>query len=109
VKYNLLESVGKNFNANFVMKAFPADKQKHKCRVLTAEKSEDIGAIFEHTPRKSLKCLAQETGMSKPSARMSTQLLKLGPYKTTVIHALQPCDPAVGFYILLSKVRLICS
>jgi hypothetical protein len=27
VQYDLLESVGKNFNMNFVMKAFPADKQ----------------------------------------------------------------------------------
>jgi hypothetical protein len=32
--------------------------------------------------------------MSEPSARRVTQLLKLRPYKTRVIHALQPCDPA---------------
>jgi hypothetical protein len=35
-----------------------------------------IGARLEHTPRKSLKRLAQETGMSKSSARTATQLLK---------------------------------
>jgi hypothetical protein len=43
--------------------------------VLT-EKLHDIGARLEHTPRKSLKRLAQETGVSKSSARMATQLLK---------------------------------
>jgi hypothetical protein len=51
-------------------------------------------ARLEHTPRKSVKRLAQETGVSKSSARTATQLLKLRPYKTTVIHALQPHYPA---------------
>jgi DeoR/GlpR family transcriptional regulator of sugar metabolism len=37
--------------------------------VLTEEKLDDIGARLEHTPRKSLKRLAQETGVSKSSAR----------------------------------------
>jgi hypothetical protein len=63
-------------------------------RVLT-EKLDDIGARLEHrTPRIALKRLAQETGVSKSSARTATQLLKLRPYKTTVIHALQPRDSA---------------
>jgi hypothetical protein len=31
--------------------------------------------------------------VSKPSARTATHLLKRRPYKTTVIHALQPRDP----------------
>jgi hypothetical protein len=39
-------------------------KQKHKRLVLT-EKLDDIGARIEHTSRKSLKLLAQETGVSK--------------------------------------------
>jgi hypothetical protein len=68
-------------------------KQKYKCQVLTEEKLDDTGARLERTPRKSLKRLAQETGMSKSSARMATQLLKLGPYKTTIIHDLHPHDP----------------
>jgi gamma-glutamylcysteine synthetase len=62
-------------------------KQKHKRRVLTEEKLDDIGARLEHTPRKSLKRLAQETGVSKFSARSATKLLKLRPNKTTVINA----------------------
>jgi transposase len=51
-------------------------KEKHKCQVLTEEKLDDIGARLKHTPRKSLKHLAQETGVSKSSARTATQLLK---------------------------------
>jgi NifU-like protein involved in Fe-S cluster formation len=38
-------------------------KQKHKCQVLTEEMLDDIGARLEHTPGKSLKLLAQETGV----------------------------------------------
>jgi hypothetical protein len=60
-------------------------KQQHKRRVLT-EKLDDIGARLEHTPRKTLKRLAQETGVSKCCARTTTQLLKVRPYKT-IIHA----------------------
>jgi hypothetical protein len=33
-------------------------------------------ARLEHTPRKSLKHLAQEIGVSKSSAQMAVQLLK---------------------------------
>jgi hypothetical protein len=62
--------------------------------VLTEEKLDGIGAKLDHTPRKSMKRLVQETGVSKSSARRVTQLLNLRPYKTTVIHAFQPCDPA---------------
>jgi hypothetical protein len=51
-------------------------KQKHKRRVLTEDKLDDRGAKLEHTPRKSLKRLAQETGVSKSNARTATQLMK---------------------------------
>jgi hypothetical protein len=87
---DLLKRVGENFDVNFVMKGFPADKQfmicrtdleqrdidkkqKHKRRMLTEEKLDDIGARLEHTHRTSLKRLAQETGVSKSSARTPTQ------------------------------------
>jgi hypothetical protein len=50
-------------------------KTKHKRRVLT-EKLDDMGARLEHTPRKSLRRLAQATGVSKSSARTATQLLR---------------------------------
>jgi hypothetical protein len=55
--------------------------------VLTEEKLDDTGARLEHTPRKSLKHLTQETRMSKSSVRRATKLLKLRPYKTAVIYA----------------------
>jgi hypothetical protein len=80
--------------------------------VLTEEKLRDIGARLEYTPRISLKLLAQETGVSKSSARTATKLLKLRPYETTVIQALQPLDPSSRvhfgswFYSLSSKVKL---
>jgi hypothetical protein len=45
--------------------------------VLAEEKLDDIEARFKHTPRKSLKLLAQDTGVSKSNARRATQLLKL--------------------------------
>jgi hypothetical protein len=66
--------------------------------VLTEEKLGAIGARLEHIPRKSLKRLAQETGASKSSARRATQLLKLRPRETVVIHALQPHDLVSRFY-----------
>jgi hypothetical protein len=89
-------------------------KQKHKLRALT-EKLDDIGARLEHTPRKLLKCLVQETVVPKSVARMATQLLTLRPYKATIIHTLQPRDAASGFifavgcYSLSSKVRSKCN
>jgi hypothetical protein len=50
-------------------------KQKHKPQVLTEEKLDDVGARLEHTPRKSLKRLAQDNGVSKSSARTGKQFL----------------------------------
>jgi hypothetical protein len=47
-------------------------KQKHKRRVLTEQKLDDIGNRLEQTPGKSRKRPAQETGVSKPSARTAT-------------------------------------
>jgi hypothetical protein len=120
---DLLEIVGENFDVNFVTKVFPADKQfaifkinlingtlnkeetKHKRRVLTDEKLDGIGVRLEHKPRKSLKHLAQETGVSTSSTRMATQLLKFGPYKITLIHALQSRDPASRVHFL----QLVCT
>jgi hypothetical protein len=51
-------------------------KTKHKRRVLTEEKLGNIWARLEHTPRKALKHLAQESAVSNSSARTATQLLK---------------------------------
>jgi hypothetical protein len=69
-------------------------KQKHKRGVL-AEKLDDIRTRLEHTPRKSLKRLAQ---VSESSARTVTQLMKLRPYKRILIHTLQRRDHASTFH-----------
>jgi hypothetical protein len=55
-------------------------KQKHNLRVLT-EKIDDTGGRLEHRTRKSLKRLAQETGVSNSIVRMATQFLRLRPCK----------------------------
>jgi transposase len=65
-----------------------------KRRVLTEEKLDEIGARLEHSPRKSLRLIAQETGISKTSARTATILLKLKPNETRAVHEVQPHDPA---------------
>jgi hypothetical protein len=85
------------------MKAFPADKQfsllnklrttgllldkkqKHYHRVFSEEKLDDIGTKLEHTPRKSLKRLAQETGVSKSNTWTDTQLLKLSSESLSLV------------------------
>jgi hypothetical protein len=83
-------------------------KQKHKCRVLTEEKLDDIGARLQHTStsRKSLKRLAQETGMLKSGARTATQLLKLIPC-THNSNPRTPCSRVIqlaGFIL-----QLVCT
>jgi hypothetical protein len=56
-----------------------------------------VGARIEHTPRKSLKYLVHESGVSKCIVRRVTQMLKLTPYKT-VIHAIQSRDHVSWFH-----------
>jgi hypothetical protein len=108
----ILESVGENFDVNFRDERVPSrqtihnlvnklrttgllidKKQKHKRRLPTEDRLDDTRATFGHTPRRSLKRLAQETGVPKSSAGTARQLLKLRPYKT-LTHFLQPGDPA---------------
>jgi hypothetical protein len=56
-------------------------KEKHKRLVLTEEKLDDVGVRLQHTPRKSLKRLAQETGVSKSGARGEHNCWNLDPVK----------------------------
>jgi hypothetical protein len=72
--------------------------------VLT-EKLDDKGARLEHTHRKSLKRLAQETGVPKSSARTATQLLKAMPQLKRLVAGFPPRWPGfasgqhVGFVV----------
>jgi hypothetical protein len=81
-------------------------KRKHKRRVLTEE-----GARLEHTPRISLKRLAQETGVSESvQERQHIAETNSNPnLRTPCSHAIQLAGFifAVGFYSLSSKVRSI--
>lgn len=81
---------------------------------MLTQKLDDIGARLVNTPRKSLKRVAEETGVSKSSASRATlKMLKLRSNKTAAIHSLQPRDASsrvnfeVRFYFLSSKVRSI--
>jgi hypothetical protein len=56
--------------------------------MLAEVKLDEIGAMLEHTPQKSLRCLAQETGISKSSAAIATNLLKFWLHKVIVVHDL---------------------
>jgi hypothetical protein len=59
-----------------------------KNHVLTKEKLRETDATLEHTPQKSLRCFAKETGISNISAAIAMKLLKLWPHNVTVVHAL---------------------
>jgi hypothetical protein len=64
-------------------------------RVLTEEKLDDIGHRVENSPRKSLRRLAQQRGVSVGSAWTATKLLHIRPYKITVV-------PEIKLWIMLT-------
>ena len=69
------------------------DRKLQRTRhVLTEEKLDEIGQTLERSPRKSLSRLSQKTGVSQFSAWKASKLLKLKPYKITVVQELQPRD-----------------
>jgi hypothetical protein len=55
----------------------PDKKAAKKCHVLAGEELDEIGTRLEHTPHRSLRCLSQETSVSKSSAALATKVLKL--------------------------------
>jgi hypothetical protein len=128
---DLLESVSENVDLYFVMKKLLADtvndlvnklrsvgllvdkKQKHKLWVLTKEKLHGIWAWLEHTPRKSLKYLSQETGCHSLVQERQCNSCCSDPIKqqqsTPRSSAIQLAgfNFAVGFHSMSLKVRLI--
>ncbi|KAJ4439784.1 hypothetical protein ANN_07912 [Periplaneta americana] len=62
--------------------SFSNKKRIQQCRVLTEENLDEVGARLEHSPRKSLRRLAQEVNISKMSAFVATKILKLKPYRS---------------------------
>jgi hypothetical protein len=79
--------------------------QKLKLRVLTEDKLNDIGARLEHTHRKSLKRVVQETGVSTSSARTATQLLKPSSESWCLVYC--QCKKDCYTSVVLTK-QLIC-
>ena len=64
--------------------------RKQTRRILTEAKIAEISAALHGSPRKSLRCLAQQTGVCEASAGVATKLLKLKPYRIPSFHELQP-------------------
>jgi hypothetical protein len=60
--------------------------------VLTKEKPDDTGHRLENSPRKSLRQLAQQNGVSVGSAWTATKLSHICPYKIILIHEIKPLD-----------------
>ncbi len=60
--------------------------------VLTPEKVKEIGAAFSDTPHSSICKVARRTGTSIKSTHHATRLLKLYPYRISVLHDVNPTD-----------------
>jgi hypothetical protein len=64
---------------------------KRNC-ALTEDKSDDICHQSENSPRKYLRRLAQQSGVSVGSAWTATQLLHIRPYNSTVVPGIKPVN-----------------
>jgi hypothetical protein len=53
---------------------------------------DEIGAHLEASLKKSLRQIALQCRVSKLAAHVATKLLKLKPYRTSVVHQLLPPD-----------------
>jgi transposase len=65
--------------------------------VLSNDSLEDIRARSLQSPRKSLRKLSQQTGMTYGSVQRATKRLKLHPYRVLLPHGLR------DFWIILYK------
>lgn len=69
-------------------------KHRRPRRVLTEETLDNVGHALERSPRKSVRRLSQQMGISYGSVQKATRLLKLQPYKITAVQELKTGDPA---------------
>jgi transposase len=60
--------------------------------VLSNDSLEDIRARLLQSPRKLLRKLSQQTGMTYGSVQRATKRLKLHPYRVQVCHELKGTD-----------------
>ena len=71
---SIIRRQAKIFKETGSVKNGKVNRRRH---VLKEETLDEIGEILEHTPKKSLKCLSQETGVSVSAVQRATTLLKL--------------------------------
>jgi hypothetical protein len=77
------------------------DKTRHRKKtVLTHEKLEDILAWLQISPRKFLRRLSQETGVSAGCTSKATKLIKLRLRRVGVVHEFKPTNAPQGFGFL---------
>jgi hypothetical protein len=57
--------------------------------VLTVDSLDDIRQTFLRTPRKSLRKISLQSGLSYGSAHKATKILKFHPYRVNVMHELK--------------------
>jgi hypothetical protein len=74
-------------------------RAKSKHPLLSEEMLDEIRVSLGHYSQKFLRCLAQETRVSKWSARTAKKLLKL-KHETIAVHVFQPRYPANNKWIL---------
>lgn len=68
------------------------DGRGKKRHVLTEDKLNNIGPQLEASPRMSKCLLALRCGISRSTLHAATKLLKLWPYRMTVLYSLLPSD-----------------
>jgi hypothetical protein len=76
-------------------------RRSGRLSVLSNDSLEDIRACLLQSPRKSLRKLSQQTGMTCGSVQTDTQRLKLHPYRVLLPHVLR------DFWITLYNLNRI--
>jgi transposase len=87
----------------FVERFFETGSIGEKCRsgrpsVLSNDSLEDIRSRLLQSPRKSLRKLSQQTGVTYGSVQRATKRLKLHPYQVQVCHELEEIDGSDSLY-----------
>jgi transposase len=68
------------------------EKRSGRPSILSDDSLEDIRARLLQSPRKSLRKLSQQTGMTYGSVQRATKHLKLHPYRVQVCHEFKEID-----------------
>jgi hypothetical protein len=91
----------------FTGNRFKSIKEANIHKKRNAGKLDGTGARPEIFPRKLIVRLAQQTGMPAASARISTELLYLKPYMTSVVHKLCDTDREVRLNFVKRQLHAV--